>query len=158
MAGSWSDAVEKKILDHYFGATALAAPPGTLYLALLTDSNTDPQRDAGTVTEVATANWTNYQRAPVTNNTTNFPNSTGVLATKSNANDIGPAAFLSSGTTATIPTGTVVINAAAWYDAASAGNLIGWFRLEVAGVASPKTLSQGDTFKIPASSFVGTQD
>lgn len=152
---SFSDAVEKKILDHYFGATALAAPPGTLYFALFTDSNTTAQRDAGTVTEVSTGTWTNYQRAAVTNNTTNFPNATGTLATKTNANDIGTAAFLSSGTTITISGGpTVVINAVGIYDASSAGNYLGWFPLSVA-----KTVSAGDTFKIPATTgFTATQD
>jgi hypothetical protein len=154
MAGSLTDYAEKKLLDQVFGATAWTAP-ATLYFGLLTDSNTATQRDAGTVTEVSTGTWTNYQRAAVTNNTTNFPNATGTLATKNNANDIGTAAFLSSGTTIAITGGpTVTINAVGIFDASTAGNMIGWFDLTVA-----KTVSAGDTFKLPASTgFTGTLD
>jgi hypothetical protein len=152
MAGSLTDYSEKKVLDQIFGATAWTAP-ATLYFGLLTDSNTATQRDAGTVTEVSTGTWTNYQRAAVTNNATQFPAATGTLATKSNANDIGTAAFLSSGTT--IAAGSAVtINAVGIFDASTAGNMIGWFDLTVA-----KTVSNGDTFKLPASTgFTGTLD
>jgi hypothetical protein len=152
MAGSFSNAQESAILANRFGATALAAAPATLYFALLTDSNTPTQRDANTVTEVSTANWTNYQRCAMTNNTTNFPAPTGTAPTTStNAVAIGPAGFLSSGTTIT---GTPLqITAVAIYDAATAGNLYGWFDL-----AAPKTPTAGDTFSLPIGAMTATLD
>jgi hypothetical protein len=141
---SFSDYTEKKLIDEVLGGVNYA-PPATVYFALLTDSNTAAQRDAGTVTEV-------YQRAAVANNTTNFPAAAGVTALKSNAVDIGPTAFLSTGTTITA-TGSVTLTAVGVYDAATSGNLLLWFPL-----ATAKTVANGDQFKVPASSMSGTLD
>jgi|SRR5215831_7764805 len=151
MAGTFSDYLEKKLQDEVLGGVNFA-PPGTVYLALLTDTNTAAQRDAGTLTEVSTGVWTNYQRCPVTNNTTNFPVATGVTAAKTNANDIGPLGFLSSGTTIAASS-AVTIQAAAWYDAPSGGNLLIWFDLIAA-----KVVANGDQFKVAAGSMNGTLD
>src|SRR5215475_6347567 len=98
MAGTFSNYLEAKFQDEVLGAQNFA-PPANVYFALLTDTNTPTQRDAGTVTEVATATWTNYQRALVANTLANFPAASGVNALKNNANDIGPTAFLTAGTT-----------------------------------------------------------
>lgn len=111
MAGSLSDYAEKKVLDLLFGNTAFSLA-GPLYLALLTDSNTQAQRDAGTVTEVAGGS---YARVSITQNTTNWPNASGTTATKASG-----AAF-----TFPSPTGNWgTVTAWAIYDASSGGNLI----------------------------------
>jgi hypothetical protein len=136
MAGSFSDYLELELLDHVFGGGDYTRP-ATVYIALLTDSNTQAQRDAGTVTEVDTGDWTNYARLAVTNNSTNFPAASGTTATKSN----GAAITFSA---ATIPSGTVVVTAIAIYDASTAGNLMGHGDLAV-----PKTMSDNDIFSIP---------
>ena len=145
MAGSFSDYAEKKLLDLVFSATAFTAP-ATLYLALFTDTNTATQRDAGTVTEVSTGTWTIYTRESVTNNTTNCPAATGTLATKGNGTTISIPA-------ATIPSGSVTVNAVGFYDAATAGNLIAWSDLGVA-----KTFTNGDTASLSANQFTITLD
>ena len=152
MAGSFSDAQEKAILDNRFGGVALATP-ATLFFALITDANSAALRDAGTVTEVATAVWTNYQRAPMTNNTTNFPAATGTApTTKTNA--VAIAGFLASGTSITTAGGAqVTITGYAIYDAASGGNFLGW------GDQTPnKVVSTGDTYSVPAGGFTATLD
>lgn len=113
MAGSASDYLEKKLLDHVLGNTAYAAP-ATVYVGLHTDANTATQRDAGTVTEVSGGS---YARVAVTNNTTNWPNASGITAAKSNANAVTfPAPTANWGT----------VTSFGIYDAASAGNLLFW--------------------------------
>lgn len=88
-AGSFGQYLEKKLLDMIFGAVAFGTIPATLYLALLSDTNTDAQRAAGTYTELANANA--YARTAITNNTTNWPNSTaGSPASKSNGVAVTP--------------------------------------------------------------------
>ncbi len=107
MAG-FSNYAEAAILDHIFGNTTFT-PPSTFYIALFT---TAPDFETGTGgTEVSGGS---YARASVTNNTTNFPNSSG--GSKSNGTDI---LF----PTPTASWGTVV----AWgvYDASSGGNFFG---------------------------------
>jgi hypothetical protein len=126
MAGSLSDYLEKKLQDHVFGATVFTAP-ATVYLALLTDSNTAAQRDAGTVTEVTGGA---YARVAVTNNTTNFPAASGVTALK----NLG-VAFSFPAPTANWGTAT----AFAIYDAATVGNLLCWGDL-----TTPRVINNGD--------------
>lgn len=126
MAGSFSDYLEKKLLDHVLGNTAYSAP-ATVYVALFTDSNTATQRDAGTVTEVSGGS---YARASVTNNTTNFPNASGTTATKNNGAAVTFAA-------PTANWGTV--NAMGIYDALTTGNLLLW-----ADLTTPRTINNGD--------------
>lgn len=147
MAGSISDYLEPKLLDSYFGAVALT-PPATFYLALLTDSNTQAQRDAGTVTEVSAGTWSNYARAAVTNNTTNFPSSTQSGGTTTKA------------TGAAIPLGTVTasgnVNATAWafYDASSGGNIIAHGDL----VGGPITIANGNVVSFAGGALTITID
>jgi hypothetical protein len=126
MAGSLSDYLEKKLQDHVFGNTAYSAP-ATVYLALLTDSNTAAQRDAGTVTEVSGGS---YARVAVTNNTTNFPNASGITALKNlHVSFAFPAPTANWGT----------VTAFAIYDASTAGNLLCWGDL-----TTPRVINNGD--------------
>lgn len=135
MAGSFSDFLELELLDHVFGNAAYSAP-ATLHVALYTAAPSD----TGGGTEVSTSNWTNYQRAAVTNNATNFPAASG----GAKANGTAISGFYSSGSTATIPSGTVVVTHVGILDASTSGNLLAWADLTVS-----KTLSNGDTFTIP---------
>jgi hypothetical protein len=93
--------------------------PTTLYMALLTDSNTASQRRAATVTEVSTAAWTNYARVATPANTTTFGAAAGDPRTSTNS-----GAAIAFGTAAT--TGNVTCTALAIYDASTAGNLLYW--------------------------------
>lgn len=135
MAGGKSDYLEKALLDQVFGGTPWT-PPATLYFALFTDTNTTTQRDANTVTEVSTVG-TGYARVGVTNNSTNFPASTGTTATKTVAADvIFPAATSSWGT----------VNAFGVYDAPTGGNLLSWGDL-----TAPMSVPTGKIVDFPAS-------
>ncbi len=114
---SKSNYLEAEILDHILGGADYPRP-ATVHVALLTDSNTAVQRDAGTVTEVSAAVWTNYARKAVTNNVTNFPAATGTApTTKANGTIID---FGTATVTGTAP----VVTAFAIYDAATSGNLL----------------------------------
>ena len=133
-AGSKSDYLENKVLDHVVGATAYTAP-GTLYFALFTVAPSD----TGGGTEVTGGS---YARVAMTNNTTNFPAATG--GQKKNGTVITwPAATASWGTCVAVGI----------YDAASAGNLLFWSTL-----ATNKTVDSGDTVSIPVNSLVITED
>jgi hypothetical protein len=135
MAGSFSDYLEAKVLDHVFGGTAYSAP-ATMYYAAFTAAPTD----AGGGTEVTGGS---YARKAMTNNTTNFPNASGTSPTsKTNGADV---AFVQ----ATAAWGTVV--AIGLFDASTSGNLIAW-----ADLASSKVVDVDDTLTIPASSLTIT--
>jgi len=126
MAGSMSDYLEAKLLDHVLGNTAYTAP-ATIYVALLTDTNTATQRDAGTVTEVTTSG-TAYARQALTNNVTNWPNASGTAPT-SKAN----------GTAVVFPVATAnygTVQAIGLYDASTSGNLLAWADLAAAQVVN----------------------
>lgn len=123
MAGSKSDYLENKLLDHVLGNVAFTAP-ATVYIALFTVAPTD----AGGGTEVTGGS---YARVAVVNNSTNWPAATN--GTKSNGTEI-------SFPTATADWGTVV--AFAIFDAATAGNMLYW-----ADLMQAKTISNGDTAK-----------
>lgn len=134
MAGSKSDYLENKVNDHVLGNTSFSAP-ATVYMAAFTVAPTD----AGGGTEAAGGS---YARVSITNNTTNWPNSSG--GSKSN------------GTAITFPTasgswGSIV--AVGLFDAASSGNLLYWATLSV-----NKTIGNGDTLTIPIGGFVVTED
>lgn len=134
MAGSKSDYLENKLNDHVLGNTAFSAP-ATVYMAAFTATPSD----SGGGTE---ATGGSYARVSITNNTTNWPNSSG--GTKSN------------GTAITFPTasgswGTIV--AVGLFDASSSGNLLYWATLAVS-----KTIGASDTLTIPVSGFVVTED
>lgn len=133
---SKTDFMENALLNHVFGNTAYTAP-ATLYVALFTAAPSD----AGGGTEVSTANWTNYARAAVTNNTTNFPAASA--GSKSNGTSI------SFGTAAT--TGNIAVTHFAIFDAASAGNMLRW------GTCSA-TVANGNTVSIAAGQLTFTED
>lgn len=135
MAGSFSNFLELEVLDHVFGAATYTAP-ATIYVALYTAAPSD----TGGGTEVSTGVWTNYQRAPVTNNATNFP--AAAAGAKSNGTAI--SAFYSSGTTAAITGTAPVVTHLALMDASTAGNQLAW-----ADLTASKTIANGDTFSIP---------
>lgn len=135
MAGSFSDYLEGKVLNHVFGATAYSAP-GTLYVALFTAALSD----SGGGTEVSGGS---YARVALTNNTTNFPNATGTSPTSK-----------SNGTTITFPTATAnwgTVVAFGIFDASSGGNLICW-----ADLNANKTVNNGDTASFAASALTIT--
>lgn len=124
MAGSFSDFLEQKVLNHVFGATAYSAP-GTLYFALFTAAPSD----SGGGTEVTGGS---YARVALTNNTTNFPNATGTSPTSK-----------SNGTVITFPTATAnwgTVVAFGIFDASSGGNLIAW-----ADLNTSRTINSSDT-------------
>jgi hypothetical protein len=142
VAGSFSDFLELEVLDHVFGNAAYSAP-ATLYVALYTAAPSD----SGGGTEVSTGVWTNYQRAPVTNNATNFP----AASAGSKANGTAITAFYSSGTTAAITGTAPVVTHVGILDASTSGNLLAW-----ADLTASKTISNGDTFTFAVSSLTIT--
>lgn len=148
MAGSLSDAWEKKILDAIFGQTGLAAI-ATTYIGLHTDSNTQAQRDAGTVSEVSAAAWTNYARAAYTNNTTNWPNASGTTATKQNAVAITVASPTTGACGMTVTSMGIYISLAG----AASTDLICHGDLAVS-----KVINTGDTVQFAINSITITQD
>lgn len=134
MAGSASDYLENKILDHILGNTAYSAP-ATVYLALFTVAPSD----SGGGTEVTGGS---YARKAVTNNTTNFPNASG-----------GSKAVPGVDTdfvTATANWGTVV--AFGIFDASSGGNLLYW-----ADLGTSKAINNTDIARFTAGSITVTQ-
>lgn len=133
MAGSKSDYLENKVLDHVLGAVTYT-PPATVYIAAYTVAPTD----AGGGTEVTGGS---YARVAVTNNATNFPAASGGV--KSNGTIINFP-------TATADWGTVV--AAAVSDAASAGNILFW-----ADLTTSKLIQNTDQFFIPVGGAVFTE-
>ena len=134
MAGSASDYLENKILDHILGNTAYTAP-ATIYFALYTVAPSD----SGGGTEVTGGS---YARKAVTNNTTNFPNASG------GSKSVPGAAF--DFVTATANWGTVV--AFSMMDASTAGNFLYW-----ADLATNKAVNDGDIARFEASSITVTQ-
>lgn len=127
---SFSDFLEKELLDHVFGNAAYTAP-ATLYLAL---STTDPLDDGSGITEPVGGS---YARLAVANNLTNWPAATGTTpTTKSNGVQFDFA-------TATASWG--VVSHMAIYDQVTGGNMLGH-----ASLAVSKTIDSGDTvnFKI----------
>jgi hypothetical protein len=139
MAGSFSDFMEKKILDVYFGATAYSAP-GTLFVGLATATITD----ATTGSTVTEPSGNAYARVSVTNNTTNFPNATGTTATKQN------------GTAITFPTATGSWGTVTDFfiaDASTVGNILCYGTL-----TTSKTVSNGDVVSFAVSQITLTLD
>lgn len=126
--------LENKILDHVLGATVLT-PPGTVYVALHTANPTE----AGNVGEVV---GNSYARAPLTNNTTNFPNAVAGVKT--------------TGAAANFPTPTgswgAVTHFSLW-DAPTGGNPLWYDPLTI-----PKTINTGDTVSFAAGAISVTAD
>jgi len=134
MAGSKSDYLENKLLDHVLGGGDYTRP-ATVYVALFTVAPSD----SGGGTEVTGGS---YARVAVTNNVTNWPAASG--GAKSNGTEI---AFPE----ATASWGTVV--AFAIFDAATAGNMLYW-----ATLTTSKTIDQGDTAKFAVGDLDVTED
>lgn len=129
MAGSFSDYLEDKVLKHVFTNTAYTAP-STLYVGLFTVAPTD----AGGGTEVSGGSYAR-QTATFTvsgSSPTQAANSAAVEFPTASAN-----------------WGTIV--AAAVFDASTSGNMLAW-----ADLTANKTISSGDVFRFPTSSFVVT--
>lgn len=133
MAGTMSDYLENKVLDHVLGNTAYTAP-ATTYLGLWTVTLSDTSTGS-TEGEVSGGS---YARASVTNNTTNWPNASA--GSKNNGADI-------TFTTATGSWGTITY--AAICDASTAGNILYWFDL-----TASKTVASGDTVKFSATTGI----
>lgn len=110
MAGSFTDFLERKLLDHVFGGVVYT-PAAALYFA--TFSVTPDDTGGGTESTGA-----GYARVALANNSTTFPAASGNPTVKSNGIDIqlGTALGLWS----------LGANQVAWgiYDAASGGNLL----------------------------------
>lgn len=128
MAGS--SYLEQHILDQIFGATAWTAP-ATLYVALSTGLAT---------AAVSEPVGNGYARVASTNNTTNWPASSGSgPATKSN----GTAITFAS------PTGAWgTIQSYAIYDAVTAGNLL--VQANLSATISPVSGSAAPSFAVGA--------
>ncbi len=134
MAGSKSDFLENKILDHVLGGSDYTRP-STVYIALYTTVPTD----AGGGVEVSAPSYT---RKSVTNNATNWPAAAGGV--KTNGSDIVFA-------TAAESWGTIV--AFGIFDAVSAGNLLYWGTL-----TSSRLIDAGDTAFFRLGTLTITED
>lgn len=140
MAGSKSNYLSKKLLDEVLGATDFTAPV-TVWAALWT-ATIDDTSTGSTAGEAA---YTSYTRVSITNNTTNFPASTGsTTATKNNANAITFPA--STGGSATV-TFFVLIDSAS-----GAGNILYWCSVTSTAIAT------GDVPQVAASGLTITED
>ncbi len=125
MADCYSNYLRDLISSHLHGKTTFTAP-ATTYFALMTVAPTA----AGGGTE---ASGGVYARVAVTNNTTNWPASSGQTQSNGVAIDFG---------TATANLGTIV--AIAEYDAITSGNLITF-----AALTTSVTINSGQPFQIP---------
>lgn len=133
MAGSMTDFLENKILEHTLGKTSYTMPTGC-YIALFTVNPSD----AGGGTEVTAANayarqqvlgagWGTASAGSITNSADiNFPVATGSWGT---------------------------ITAIAVMDAVTAGNMLWWGTL-----ATSKAITTNDQFKIATSNLTITLD
>jgi hypothetical protein len=138
MSGGKSDYLELKQLDGVLGGTNFTQP-ATVYLALFTDTNTQAQRDAGTVTEV-TGNA--YARLSIANNSSNWP------AASSGQKQNGAAFTFATPT----PLGWGTVTAFGIYDALTTGNLLYWG--DLLGTEHPATADTTDLITCPAHGFV----
>lgn len=134
MAGSKSNYLENKILDHVLGGADFTRP-GTVYIALFTVAPTD----AGGGTEVTGGS---YARVTVTNNATNWP------AASSGSKQNGTAFTFAQ---ATANWGTVV--AFAILDALTGGNFLYWGDL-----TQSKSVENGDTAEFAVGGITITED
>ena len=134
MAGSKSNYLELKVLDHVLGGGDYTRP-AKVYVALYTAA----PNDAGGGTEVSGGD---YARVEVVNNATNFPAASE--GAKSNGTKI-------TFTTASANWGTVV--AFGIFDAAESGNLLLW-----ASLTANKTIDSGDTAEFAVGDLDYTED
>jgi len=131
MAGSKSDYMENKLLDHIFGKGNYTPP--TIYVALFTSAPTD----AGGGTEVSGGSYARVQTAA-----SDWDAASG--GSTANANKI-------TFPEATASWGTVV--AFALFDASTAGNMLYW-----ADLTANKTIDSGDTAEFAVGALVISED
>lgn len=130
----WKDTIANRLLDLQLGSSHdTTAFPATVYVALITTAPTNAN-GAGIVEVSGGA----YARVAVTNNDTNWPAASG--RAKSNGTPI-------TYPTSTASWGTVV--GAAFYDAASAGNFLGYSAL-----SSSQSIGSGITPQFAAGAVV----
>jgi len=123
MAGSFTDYLEAKLLDHTFRNVAYTSP-SAVYLGLFTAAPSD----TGGGTELS---GDAYARQAVTMATSG---TSPTLCTNSSAVEFP---------TATASWGTLV--AVAVFDASTSGNMLAW-----ADLSSNRTVGSGDIFRVPA--------
>lgn len=134
---SFHDYLEKKLLDHVLGGGDYTRP-GTVYVGLSTSA---PNDDGSGITEPSGGA---YARVAVTNNTTNWPVSTGNPSTKSNGTSVDfPQA---SGAWGTVTHFFIA-------DASAAGNV-----LASGALAASKTVGANDTLSFAAGAITVTLD
>lgn len=137
MAGSKSDYLENKILDHTLGGPDFTRP-GTVYIAL----STAAYSDAATGSSMNEVTGGGYSRVAVTNNTTNWPNSSA--GQKQNGEVFTfPAATGSWGT----------VQSFYIADSASGGNL-----LYGADLTTARTIASGDTASFAVGAITITEN
>lgn len=140
MAGSKSNYLEARILNHFLGGVASTAPV-THYIALSTAAYNDAATGASMTEVVGGA----YARVAVTNNVTNWPTATGTAPTTQ-----------TNGTTITFPTATASWGTVMSFyitDAASGGNVYYGGDLTVS-----KPVTSGDTASFAAGAITITED
>jgi hypothetical protein len=132
---SFADYLEDKLLSHTFGATTFT-PPATTYVGLSTTTPTDA---GGNITEPS---GNGYARVAKTNNTTNWPASSGGTS--------------SNGTSVQFPTATGSWGTVTHFfiaDASSGGNILG-----IGALTTSKTIDNGDTASFAATTLTITLD
>lgn len=140
MAGSKSNYLSIKLLDHVLGDTAYTAP-ATVYIGLWTSG----LEDEATGSTSGQPSGGSYARAAVTNNTTNWPNATGTTT-----------ALKQNGTSIAFPTATGAwgtITQFALLDAATLGDILFWGTL-----TTSKIIGNGDTASFSAFALSITED
>lgn len=142
MAGSKSNYLENKVLDHVLGGGDYTRP-GSVYLALFTARGTDADTEDGIISSssLVEVSGGSYARLEVANDVTHFP--AAVAGVKTNGTQIVFAQ-------ATASWGTVI--AVGIYDAL-AGNLLYWADLD-----APKLVSTDDIVVFDANSLTFTED
>lgn len=111
--------------------------PATVYLALL---KTNPTVDDGTgLVEVVVADWTGYTRTSDASANWTGPTGTASPQQISNSATISPAGSAAA---------TITITGFALYDAATAGNFLGW------GTIASGAVTSGTSVSFPAGQLV----
>jgi len=134
MAGSKSNYLEAKLLDHVLGA-AVYTPPSIVYAALYSVA----PDDTGGGTEIS---GNGYARVPVNNDLINWPLASGTTTKVNGVYFTFPAATASWGTIAAIGI----------FDAATSGNLLYWADITSA------TVNTSDIVRIAPSGITITSD
>ena len=136
MAGSASNYLEDKINDHLLGGTTYS-PLATVYLALWTATLSDSSTGA----PAGEVSGGSYARLAITNNTTNWPNSSGGV--KSNGTVLTFAT--PSGSWGTVTDWALIDSSS------GAGNILFYGTL-----TTPKTINSGDTVSFAVSALTVT--